>query len=156
MRIILKKDIENLGFKYDELNVKPGHARNYLIPQGYAIAASPSALKELNEVLKQRAKKEEALINKAKQIAKGLNLLNLKISTKAGRGGKLFGSVYNQDLTEALAKEGIQIDKKLIRIVGSTIKTTGKYQASIRLHRQLEAQLFFEVVATTTESKKKD
>ncbi|XCI74700.1 MAG: 50S ribosomal protein L9 [Flavobacteriales bacterium] len=156
MRIILKRDAEGLGFKYDELNVKPGYARNYLIPQGYAITASPSALKELNEVLKQRAKKEESLINQAKQTAERLNTLNLKISTKAGRGDKLFGSVHNQDLTEALAKEGIQIDKKFIRIVGNTIKTTGKYQASIRLHRQLEVQFFFEVIATTTEAKKKD
>lgn len=155
MRIILKKDVENLGFKYDQLIVKPGYARNYLIPKGYAVIASPGVIKELNEVLKQRSKKEEILIKKAKQTVEKLNVLNLKIPVKVGAGGKLFGSVHAHDLVEALTKENIRIDKKFIGL-GNTIKVIGKYQVNIRLHRQVETQFSFEVVAATEarESKK--
>lgn len=148
MKIILKKDVENLGFQYDELNVKPGYARNYLIPKGYAILALPGEVKNIQEILKQRSKKESFFIEKFKEIEKKLKKLTIKITAKVGRGGKLFGSINNQELMEALHKEGISIEKKFIRIPGNrVIKTIGKHQASIRLHRQWELPLNFEVVA---------
>ncbi|XOD67150.1 MAG: 50S ribosomal protein L9 [Flavobacteriales bacterium Tduv] len=145
MRIILKKDVENLGFKYDQLSVKPGYARNYLIPKGYALVASPGSIKELNEVLKQRSKKQEVLIQEAKKTVEKLNVLNVKIPVKVGAGGKLFGSVHSNDLVEILEKENIHIDKKFIRL-GNAIKVIGKYQANIRLNSQVEVQFSFEVV----------
>ncbi|WP_185866843.1 50S ribosomal protein L9 [Blattabacterium cuenoti] len=148
MKIILKKDVENLGFQYDELNVKPGYARNYLIPKGYAIIALPGEVKNIQEILKQRLKKESFFIEKSKEIEKKLKQLTIKITAKVGRGGKLFGSINNQELMEALHKKGISIEKKFIRIPGNrVIKTIGKHQACIRLHRQRELPLNFEVVA---------
>ncbi|WP_185878701.1 50S ribosomal protein L9 [Blattabacterium cuenoti] len=148
MKIILKKDVENLGFQYDELNVKPGYARNYLIPKGYAIIALPGEVKNIQEILKQRSKKESFFIDKSKEIEKKLKQLTLKITAKVGRGGKLFGSINNQELMEALRKEGISIEKKFIRIPGNrVIKTIGKHQAYIHLHRQRELPLNFEIVA---------
>ncbi|WP_185850067.1 50S ribosomal protein L9 [Blattabacterium cuenoti] len=149
MKIILKKDVENLGFQYDELNVKPGYARNYLIPKGYAIIALPGEVKNIQEILKQRSKKESFFIEKSKEIEKKLKQLTIKITAKVGRGGKLFGSINNQELMEALHKEGISIEKKFIRIPGNrVIKTIGKHQAYIRLHRQRELILNFEVIAS--------
>ncbi|WP_185862951.1 50S ribosomal protein L9 [Blattabacterium cuenoti] len=149
MKIILKKDVENLGFQYDELNVKPGYARNYLIPKGYAILALPGEVKNIQEILKQRSKKESFFIEKSKEIEKQLKQLTIKITAKVGRGGKLFGSINNQELMEALHKEGISIEKKFIRIPGNrVIKTIGKHQAYIRLHRQRELILNFEVIAS--------
>ncbi|WP_185882152.1 50S ribosomal protein L9 [Blattabacterium cuenoti] len=149
MKIILKKDVENLGFQYDELNVKPGYARNYLIPKGYAILALPGEVKNIQEILKQRSKKESFFIEKSKEIEKKLKQLTIKITAKVGRGGKLFGSINNQELMEALHKEGISIEKKFIRIPGNkVIKTIGKHQAYIRLHRQRELILNFEVIAS--------
>ncbi|WP_185860157.1 50S ribosomal protein L9 [Blattabacterium cuenoti] len=149
MKIILKKDVENLGFQYDELNVKPGYARNYLIPKGYAILALPGEVKNIQEILKQRSKKESFFIEKSKEIEKKLKQLTIKITAKVGKGGKLFGSINNQELMEALHKEGISIEKKFLRIPGNkVIKTIGKHQAYIRLHRQRELILNFEVIAS--------
>lgn len=149
MKIILKKDVENLGFQYDELNVKPGYARNYLIPKGYAILALPGEVKNIQEILKQRSKKESFFIEKSKEIEKKLKQLTIKITAKVGKGGKLFGSINNQELMKALHKEGISIEKKFIRIPGNrVIKTIGKHQAYIRLHRQWELTINFEVIAS--------
>ncbi|WP_185873596.1 50S ribosomal protein L9 [Blattabacterium cuenoti] len=149
MKIILKKDVENLGFKYDELDVKPGYARNYLIPNGYAILALPGRVKDLHEILKQRSKKESFLIEKYKEIEKKLKTLTIKINAKVGKGGKLFGSINNQELMKAFQKEGISIDKKFIRItVNKVIKKIGKYQANIRFPRNKKELIFnFEVLA---------
>ncbi|WP_185870753.1 50S ribosomal protein L9 [Blattabacterium cuenoti] len=149
MKIILKKDVENLGFQYDELNVKPGYARNYLIPKGYAILALPGTVKSIHEILKQRSQKERVLIEQAKEIEKKLKKLTIKIKSKVSKGGKLFGSINNQDIMNFLKKEGISIDKKFIRIPGNrVIKTIGKYQANIRLHSQRELTINFEVLAS--------
>ena len=147
MELILKEDVENLGFKDDLVTVKNGYGRNYLIPQGMAAMATPSAKKVLAENLKQRAHKEKKIVDAAKKTAEALKALELKITAKAGAGDKLFGSVTNIDLGEALEKEGHSIDKKFISIQGGAVKRTGPYNAQIRLHRQVGVDFAFEVVA---------
>mgnify|MGYP002479626062 CR=1 FL=1 len=147
MELILKQDVENLGFKNDIVTVKNGYGRNFLIPQGFAIMATPSAKKVLSETLKQQAYKEQKLVDEAKKAAETLKGLEIKITSKAGGSGKLFGSINNADLAESLAQNGIEIDKKYISIPGNTVKTTGAFTASVRLHRTVIADLPFEVIA---------
>lgn len=147
MELILKKDVENLGFVDDVVEVKNGYGRNYLIPQGYAILATSSAKKGLSETLKQRAFKEKKIIDEAQKVAKQIEDLELKITAKAGAGDKLFGSISNADVSEALKKENIDVEKKFITVAGGTIKRLGPYEASVRLHREVIASLPFEVIA---------
>lgn len=144
MEIILKQDVQNLGFKDDVVNVKPGYARNYLIPQGFALLATPSAKKVLAENLRQRAHKEQKLVDEAKKQAEAIKALDIKISAKAG-GEKLFGSITNIDLAEVLGKEGQAVDRKYI--TSGIVKRVGKYAASIRLHRDVIFELPYEVIA---------
>ncbi|WP_026449738.1 50S ribosomal protein L9 [Aequorivita capsosiphonis] len=156
MELILKKDVENLGFSDDLVNVKNGYGRNFLIPQGHAVLATPSAKKVLAETLKQRAFKEKKVVDEAKTHADKLNGLDIKITAKTGEGDRLFGSVTTGDLAEALAKEGVSIDKKFITIAGGAVKRTGPYDATIRFHRDVISNLTFEVVAEAKpESKSK-
>jgi len=147
MEIILKKDVENLGFTNDVVSVKNGYGRNYLIPQGLAVLATPSAKKVLAETLKQRAHKEQKLVDDAKAEAAKLNGLEIKIAAKVGEGDKLFGSVSNADLAEALAANKISLDKKFIMVQGGLVKRLGKYDAKIRFHRDVIADFSFDVVA---------
>lgn len=147
MELILKKDVENLGFKDDVVNVKNGYGRNFLIPQGFAELATPSARKVLAETLKQRAYKEQKEIDQAKAVAAKLNNLDIKLTAKAGAGDKIYGSVTNADLAEALAKEGIEIEKKYITIAGGSIKRLGQYDATLRFHREVIVPFQFDVVA---------
>jgi large subunit ribosomal protein L9 len=147
MELILKQDVENLGFKDDVVTVKNGYGRNYLIPHGYAALATSSAKKVLAENLKQRAFKEAKLIEDANVIAETIKGLEIKIASKVGSGDKLFGSVNNINLAEAIAKSGTDIDKKFIKVVGGSVKRLGKYEASVRLHREVVADITFEVVA---------
>lgn len=146
MEVILKKDVDNLGFKDDVVSVKNGYGRNYLIPQGFAELATPSAKKMLDETLKQRAYKEQKHIDEAKKQAEKLNGLDIKLTAKAGAGDKLFGSVTNGDLSDALSKEGVEIDKKYISIAGGNIKRLGQYDATLRFHREVISNLTFDVV----------
>lgn len=156
MELILKKDVENLGFTDDLVTVKNGYGRNFLIPQGHAVLATPSAKKVLAETLKQRAFKEKKAVDEAKTQAEKLNGLEIKITAKTGGGDKLFGSVTNADLAEALEKEGISIEKKFIAIAGGAIKRTGPYDTTIRFHREVISNFTFEVVAEAVpESKSK-
>ncbi|MAO08424.1 MAG: 50S ribosomal protein L9 [Alteromonas sp.] len=147
MELILKKDVENLGFTDDVVTVKNGYGRNYLIPQGYAILATPSAKKVLAETLKQRAHKEQKVVDDAKKQAEKLNGLEIKITAKVGEGNKLFGSVSNADLADALAKEGVEVEKKYIAVAGGLIKRAGQYEAQIRFHRDVVVDFTFDVVA---------
>jgi len=124
MEVILKKDVENLGFADDILTVKNGYARNFLIPQGHAVLATSSAKKVLAETLKQRAFKEEKIVKDAKAVASKLEGLEIKLAAKVGEGDKLFGSVSNADLAEALEKEGISLERKYITVPGGNIKRT--------------------------------
>lgn len=147
MELILKEDVQNLGFKDDLVSVKNGYGRNFLIPQGLAALATPSAKKVLAENLRQRAHKEKKVIDAANKIADALKALELKIKAKAGAGDKLFGSVTAIDLAAAIEKEGHEIDKKFISIQGGSVKRTGPYNAQIRLHRDVVVDFPFEVVA---------
>lgn len=147
MEVILKKDVENLGFTDDLVTVKNGYARNYLIPQGFAVLATDSAKKMLAETLKQRAFKEQKLVDDAKAVAKKLSGIEVKIAAKVGEGDKLFGSVSNADLAEALETEGVSIEKKYITLPGNILKRTGNYEASIRLHREVVVNFPFAIVA---------
>ncbi len=144
MELILKQDVQNLGFKDDVVNVKAGYGRNFLIPQGHAQMATISAKKILAENLKQRAHKEAKIVDDAKKIAESLKALEIKITAKAG-GEKLFGSVTNSDIAEALEKEGQSIDRKFI--TSGIVKRTGKYTANVRLHRDVVVELPYEIVA---------
>lgn len=144
MELILKQDVQNLGFKDDVVTVKAGYGRNFLIPQGFAQVATPTAKKILAENLKQRAFKEQKLVDDAKKIAEALKELEIKITAKAG-GEKLFGSVTNADIAEVLEKNGQSIDKKFIN--SGIVKRTGKYTANVRLHRDVIVELPYEIVA---------
>ncbi len=147
MELILKQDVENLGFKDDVVTVKNGYGRNYLIPQGYAVLATSSAKKVLAENLKQRAFKEAKLVEDANKVAETVKGYEIKIASKVGSGDKLFGSVNNIDVAEALAKQGTEIDKKFIKVTGGNVKRLGKYNAAVRLHRSVVVDITFEVVA---------
>ncbi|MES2239272.1 MAG: 50S ribosomal protein L9 [Bacteroidota bacterium] len=144
MELILKQDVQNLGFKDDVVNVKNGYGRNYLIPQGFAQLATSSAKKVLAENLKQRAHKEAKIVADAKALAETLKALEIKISAKAG-GEKLFGSVTNIDIVEALEKAGQSIERKFV--TSGIVKRTGKYSATVRLHRDVIVDLPYEIVA---------
>ena len=147
MELILKQDVENLGFKDDIVDVKNGYGRNFLIPQGQAVLATGSAKKVLAENLKQRAFKEEKVVKEATKVAEAIKALEIKIAAKVGEGTKLFGSVSNTDVAEAIAKAGIEIEKKFIKVTGGLIKRTGKYNAVVRLHRDVIAEITFDIVA---------
>ena len=144
MELILKQDVQNLGFKDDVVNVKNGYGRNFLIPQGFAHLATASAKKVLAENLKQRAHKEAKVVSDAQALAEALKAIEIKIYAKAG-GEKLFGSITNIDIAEALAKGGQEIDRKFI--TSGIVKRTGKYTASVRLHRDVIVELPYEIVA---------
>lgn len=148
MEIILKKDVPNVGFADDIVTVKNGYGRNYLIPQGLAVLATDSARKVLQENLKQRAFKEQKLVDDAKVTAEALKGITVKIPAKVAENKiKLFGSVNNADIAAVYEKAGHAIDKKFISIVGGTVKSVGKYSASVRLHREVILSMEFEVVA---------
>lgn len=146
MEIILKQDIENLGYKDDIVTVKNGYGRNYLIPQGMAELASTGAKKMLAENIKQRKHKEAKEIEDAQKTADAIKDLELKISAKTGKGNKLFGSINNANLADEFSKRGHHIDRKYIQIQGGTIKATGPYTAKVRLHREVVVDFNFEVV----------
>ncbi|MEX0996835.1 MAG: 50S ribosomal protein L9 [Flavobacteriaceae bacterium] len=147
MEVILKNDVENLGFTDDLVTVKNGYARNFLIPQGHAILATSSAKKVLAETLKQRAYKEQKLVDDAKKQAAKMAELEIKLTAKTGEGDKLFGSISNADVAAALENEGITLEKKYINVAGGLIKRTGQYDAAVRFHRDVVATLTFQVIA---------
>ncbi|MBW7870857.1 MAG: 50S ribosomal protein L9 [Flavobacteriia bacterium] len=146
MDVILKQDVENLGFEFEVVSVKPGYARNFLIPQGKAVVATPQKREELNKTLEARKAEEDKMIAEAKEKSAKLEGLDIKIEAKVGAGTKLFGSVNNADLAEALNKAGVEIEKKHIKIAGNTIKRLGKSSAKIRFHRDVEVEFEFEVI----------
>jgi large subunit ribosomal protein L9 len=146
MELILKEDVENLGFKDDLVVVKNGYGRNFLIPQGKAILATISAKKVLAEKLKQSQVKEKQAIEEANKIVKKLEKLELKISAKS-ENDKLFGSVTNSEISKELSSEGFEIEKKCIQL-SSSIKKIGSYTAKIRLHREVYYELNFDVVSS--------
>ena len=146
MKLILKEDIQNLGFKDDVVYVKNGYGRNYLIPKGKAVIATTSALKILQENLRQRAFKEKSIVDQASKKAEKIKALKIKLSSKVGSEDKLFGAVTNSDLADAIGKKIPDIEKKHITLPGRTIKRLGKYVAKIRIHRDVSFEFPFEVV----------
>ena len=148
MEIILTQDVKNLGYKNDIVNVKPGYARNYLIPQGMAILATESARKVLAENMRQQAYKQEKIKKEAEEIASVLEGLSLRIPAKAASTGKIYGSVNNVQIANAIKEaKGIEIDRKHILVDDDTIKEVGNYKAKVRLHKDVTVEISFEVFA---------
>lgn len=148
MDIILKKDVTNLGYANDVVTVKSGYARNYLIPQGFAIVANDKNKKILAENLKQKAFKEEKVRNEASDKAKLLNGLELKIGAKAASSGKIFGSVNDIQIADAIKDQhNYEVDRKTIKISGDAVKEVGTYKATITLYKDIKAEIIFEVIA---------
>ncbi len=146
MEIILKEDVVNLGYKNDIVTVKSGYGRNYLIPTGKAVIASPAAKKMLAEELKQRAHKLEKIKKDAEDMAAKLEGTSLTIGTKVSSTGTIFGSVSNIQIAEALEKKGFKVDRKSI-VVKDSVKEVGNYKAVVKLHKDVSVEIPFEVVA---------
>lgn len=147
MEIILKEDVINLGYKNDIVKVKNGYGRNFLIPNGKAVVATPSAKKMLAEELKQRAHKLAKIKADAEELAAKLNAVSLTIPTKANKEtGAIYGSVTNIQIADALEKAGYNVDRKIISVKES-VKSLGEYVAVARLHKEVSAEVKFSVVA---------
>ncbi len=148
MEIILKQDISGLGYKNDLVTVKSGYARNYLIPKGIAILATESNKKQLAETKKQQAYKEEKIKSEAQVIATALENADLTIGVKASTKGKIFGSVNNIMIADAIStQKNLDIDRKKIEVDGDAIKEIGKYTASVKLHRDIVVKINLDVKA---------
>ena len=146
MKVILKENMEKLGFADEVVKVKNGFGRNFLIPQGKAILATDSAVKVLEEKLRQQSGKEEKEVADANNIAEVISNLDIKVKAKVAEDGqKLFGSVTTVQFTDELASMGHEIDKRFVKL--STIKEVGKYEAEVRLHRNVRVTNPFEVIA---------
>ena len=138
MEVILKEDVANLGYKDDIVHVKDGYGRNFLIPQGKAVIASESARKVLAEVLKQRAHKIAKIKEEAEALAEKMKGVSLTIGAKTSSTGTIFGS---------LAKQGFEVDRKIIRIKEDAVKEIGSYNATVRLHKEVSVEIPFEVIS---------
>ncbi|MBO6077669.1 MAG: 50S ribosomal protein L9 [Bacteroidaceae bacterium] len=149
MEIILKEDVINLGYKNDIVKVKDGYGRNYLIPQGKAVIATESAKKVLAENERQRAHKLAKIKADAEAQAAKLNGVKVTISAKVNEDGTIFGGVGAAQVAEALAAKGFEVDRKAI--VAETVKAVGEYKATINLHKEVKAEVAFEVVAEAAE-----
>lgn len=145
MDVILKTDIKGLGYKNDLVDVKPGYGRNYLIPHGFAVLATTSNRKILEENIKQAAHKAEKIKTEAENIAAKLENITLQIKAKIGDSGKIFGKVTTLQLSDALAEKGIDIDRKKISI-NQPVSAAGEYEAEVDLHREVKTNVKFEVV----------
>ena len=148
MEVILKQDVPSLGYTNERVNVKPGYARNFLIPQGIAILATETNKKILAENLKQKAFKEDKVRNEAEELAKGLKDITVKIGAKAAESGKIFGSVNAIQIAQALKDQfKFDVDRKKIHVDGEHIKELGNYKARIILHKEVQFDINFEVFA---------
>lgn len=145
MKIILKEDINNLGYKDDVVEVKSGYGRNYLIPQGKAVIASESALKVLAENQRQRAHKLAKIKADAEAVAESLKDVALTLTAKVSNKGTIYGSITNIQIAEALEKLGHNIDRKIIVVKG--VKEVGNYTATVKLHKEVAVEIPFAVVA---------
>lgn len=144
MQVILIKDVEKLGYANDIVDVKPGYANNFLLPQGYAKVATESAKKVLAENIRQRAHKEAKLLADAQALAEKIENLPLTLTAKAEEE-RIFGSITSADLAAALAEKGVEVDRKAIE--ADAVKTLGEYVATVKLHREVKATVHFSVVA---------
>ena len=147
MDVILKQDVDRLGSKNDIVNVKNGYARNYLIPQGFAVAATESARKVVAETIRQQSHKALKALEDAKALGEKISGLSLKIGAKAGESGKIFGSVNNIQVAEALEGAGHIVERKNIDLGAESIRDLGSYTAKVKLHKEVTVEVTFEVVA---------
>ena len=147
MEIILIQDVNKLGQKDDIVNVKDGYGRNYLIPRGFAVAATPSAKKMHAENLRQRAHKEEKIKIGAQEIAGKLEGVKITVGAKTSSSGKIFGSVNTIQIAESLKEKGFDIDRKNITLPVDQIKEVGNYKAVVKLHRDVKVEIDFEIIA---------
>jgi len=147
MDIILKQDLDNLGYADEIVKVRPGYARNFLIPNGLAIIANEENRKVLAETMKQRAHKAQKIKGGAEEQAKKLEAMVIKIGAKVGESGKIYGSVNALQLADALSKLGVEVDRKKIHLDSEHIKTLGTYSAVVNLHKDVKAKVNFEVIA---------
>lgn len=148
MEVILKQDVRNLGYTNDIVKVRPGFGRNYLIPRGIAILADNTAKKIHAENVKQRAHKEAKVKAEAEKSANKLKDLVVKVPTRVGENGKIFGSITSVQLADSLRNLGFDVDRRNITIdAADTVKTTGTYTAKVRLHKEVLAAFQFEIVA---------
>lgn len=150
MEIILKQDVDNLGHKNDIVNVRPGYANNYLIPQGKAILATSSAKKVLAETIKQQAHKEAKIRQDAEATAVKVSAVELTITAKVSEGNKIFGSVTSAQIAEAIAAKGVEVDKKQISV--PAIKELGSYEAVVKVYRDIKGTVKVTVVAENAET----
>jgi large subunit ribosomal protein L9 len=146
MELILIKNVDNLGYKDELVTVKPGYGRNFLIPQGYAKLATPSAKKAHEEILKQRSHKEAKIKEEAVELAAKLEGVSIKIGAKASESGRIFGSINTIQLAEALKEQGIEIDRRSLKIKDEPIRDAGTYTAEANLHKEVRKAFQFEVV----------
>jgi len=146
MEVILKKNVDKLGYANEIVNVKPGYGRNFLIPQGYGILATASAKKAHAEIMKQKAHKETKMLAEAQELAAKLEGTSFTIATKAGENGKIFGSINTVQLSDALKKAGFDIDRKSLKIKDEPIKEVGTFEAEANLHKGVKPTFKFEVV----------
>lgn len=146
MEVILKEDIQSLGYKDDVVNVRKGYARNYLIPEGKAVIANESAKKVLAENQRQRAHKLAQLKADAQALADKMQGVSLTIGAKTSSTGTIFGSVTNIQVADALKEKGFEVERKLI-VIKDQVKEVGNYNAVVRLHKEVSVDIPFEVVA---------
>jgi large subunit ribosomal protein L9 len=147
MEVILKKNVDKLGYANEVVTVKPGYGRNFLIPQGYAILATASAKKAHEEIMRQKSHKESKMLAEAQAVAAKLADVTLSIATKAGENGKIFGSVNTVQLAEALRALGFDIDRKSLKIKDEPIRDLGSFEAEANLFKGVKQTFKFDVVS---------
>ena len=147
MEVILKKNVDKLGYANEVVTVKPGYGRNFLIPQGYAVLATASAKKAHEEIMRQKSHKESKMLAEAQAVAAKLADVTLSIATKAGENGKIFGSVNTVQIAEALREAGFDIDRKSLKIKDEPIREVGSFEAEANLYKGVKQSFKFEVVS---------
>ena len=147
MEVILKKNVDKLGYTNEVVTVKPGYGRNFLIPQGYAVLATASAKKAHEEIMRQKSHKESKMLAEAQAIAAKLADVTLSIATKAGENGKIFGSVNTVQIAEALREAGFDIDRKSLKIKDEPIREIGSFEAEANLYKGVKQSFKFEVIS---------
>lgn len=146
MEVLLKKNVDNLGDKDEIVTVKNGYGRNFLIPQKIAVIATDSIKKMHAETMRQRSHKLAKIKEEAQQLATKLTESKVKVGAKVGENGKIFGSITNVQVAEALNKAGFEVERRKIKLLGTAIKSVGSYEADIKLHKEISAKVTFEVV----------
>ena len=147
MEVILKKNVDKLGYTNEVVTVKPGYGRNFLIPQGYAVLATASAKKAHEEIMRQKSHKESKMLAEAQEIATKLADVSVSIATKAGENNKIFGSVNTVQLAEALRGQGFDIDRKSLKIKDEPIRELGTFEAEANLYKGVKQSFKFDVIS---------